>query len=264
MKPSFTISLFFTLTLLVGCVGNAVPEKVEAPERIFEFPKLEGNTGNGVYIDTSEQLESISYVYQNTSTTKTTIQLFDLRYYNDSFRLIPDSLPFSLTNNVELHVDYSQEFTIKYEDNYIPFPSGTDEFGNVIPKYHSTYDSIKIFPAYIVNYTDSLQGIENHDGRIIMIQEALNPQNEWRPVEYFSYSGCGNSFGITSLDTNCYIMFGVNKYKGDFKTKLRVRLRTNGNTIISNEYSGYINKSQFKEREDESIFNSYLKGIGGY
>lgn len=260
MNPSFTIFIIFVLALAASCTHSEV-ENVGPPEpkEEFEFPMLNGDSGNGEYIDTSRQIASRSYILQNTSTTETTIHLFDLKYYDDSFRLIPDSLPFSLTNKVELLVDNTQEFTIKYRDSYLPPPPGTDEFGNVIPKYQPPYDSIKVIPVYIVNYSDSLQGIENHDGKIIMIQEALNSNNEWKPIEYFSYSGCGNSYGITSLDTNCYLMFGVNKYRGNFKTKLRVRLKTNGNTILSNEYSGYINKSQFKQEEDEHMHHNYLK-----
>jgi hypothetical protein len=42
----------------------------------------------------------------------------------------------------------------------------------------------------------------------------------------------------------------------NFKTKLRVRLRTNGNTIISNEYTGYINKSQFKQDQEEHMYHN--------
>jgi len=261
MNLSLTISLIFVLTLIASCTHNTELGNVDSPELKpeFELPKLKGDSGNGEHIDTARQIPSKSYVLKSTSTTETTIHLFDLKHYDDSPRLIPDSLPFSLTNKVELLVDNTQGFTIKFRDSYLPPPPGTDEFGNVVPEYHPPYDSVKVIPAYIVNFTDSIQGIESHDGKIIMIQEALNSNNEWKPIEYFSYSGCGNSYGITSLDTNCYLMFGVNKYKGDVKTKLRVRLRTNGNTILSNEYFGYINKSQFKQEEGGYMHRNYLK-----
>lgn len=260
MKPSLTILILFLLTLAKGCTQSEA-ENVESSEAKieFEFPILHGDSGNGEYIDTSRQIASISSILQNSSTTVTTIHLSDLKNYHDPYRSFPDSLPFTLTNKVKLLVDNTQEFTIKYRDSYLPPIPGIDEFGKVIPAYQPPYDSIKVIPAYIVNYSDSLQGIEKHGGKIIMIQEALNANNEWKPIEYFSFSGCGNSYGITYLDTNCYLMFGVNKYKGNFKTKLRVRLKTNGNVILSNEYTGYINKSQLEQEEEENIYHNYLK-----
>ena len=258
MKQSFIISLIFVLILFVSCIENTTQKNEEQTDGIFEFPKLDGNTGNGVYIDTVKQLGLSRYPLEKNSISKNIIQLFDLQYSDNSFQLIQGSLQFSTTNDLGLYVDASQELTIKYKDDYIPPPHTFDESRNIIDEYHCPYDSIKAFPAYIINFTDSIQGVQNHDGKIVVIQEALNTENEWKPIEYFSNSGCSYSNGITILDTNSYLIFGVHKYKGDFKTKLRLRLNTNGNIIISNEYIGYVNKSQIVEGEN-SFGRSYLK-----
>lgn len=247
MKPSFNLSLFFALTIFAGCVEKTETEKVELNERVFEFPVLKADAGNGEYINSPNQLSPRTYILQNSSALT---QQIDLWYYGDS-------LPVSLSNEVKLYVDHSQEFTIKYIDSYLPPPLESNQLGSSNSQVYCPFDSVKVFPVYIVNYTDSIQGIQNQ-GNIIVIQEALNTENEWQPVEYFRYADCGNSYGITLLDTNCYIMFGVIKYNGDFKTKLRLRLKTNGKTIFSNELPGYINKSQFFENKKEQVYHDYL------
>jgi hypothetical protein len=248
MKPSCTISLIFTLALLVSCVEKTVNEKMEPTKRKFVFPELKIDIGNGEYINSSKQLSPRTYILQNTSTSTKPI---DAWYHGDS-------LSFSISNDVELYVDYSQEFTIKYIDSYLPPSPKSDSSGSLAPQGYCPFDSVKVFPAYIVNNTDSIQGIKNQRN-IIVIQEALNTKNEWKPVEFFRYADCGLSYGVTLLDTNCYIMFGVNKYKGDFKTKLRLRLKTNGKTIYSNEFLGYINKSQLIEVKEEQVYHDYLR-----
>ena len=186
MKPSIKFLLFTVLALVVSC-GENTEELVEPSGPVFEFPKLKGDGGSGEYINSTVQLSPRIYILENTSPTNTTFALVDLPYYKRTLDPIPDSLNFSLSNNIELHVDYSQEFTIKYIDRYLPPRPEWDESGNNEPRGYSPFDSAKVFPAYIVNYTDSVQGILEQ-GNIIVIQEALNIENEWIPIEYFEHA----------------------------------------------------------------------------
>lgn len=226
----------------------------------FAPPVLIKTEKSADVIDTTRQLESITYpliISKNDSIDFEGIPQFK------RFTLITDSIEYSVTNNLELFVDTSEIIVWKFweETPIEAYLIHVDKNGNEIPKepYITPYDKVKKFPVYIINNTDSIQAIENHDGRIIVIQEALSEQGDWQGIEYFEFSGCGNSYGRNLIKPNEYMLFGANQYRGDFKTKLRVRLRTNGKTILSNEFTGFINRSQLEKIEPTGFsWNQYL------
>lgn len=182
----------------------------------------------------------------------------------ERFSFFSDSIEYSESSNLELVVDPNQTFTSKFWEitPIEAFLTYLDENGKEIPKkpYQAPYDQVLKLPVFIFNNTDSAQIIEHHDGRLVMIQEALNKKGNWVGIEYFEYSGCGNSFGYNLIPKDQFMLFGINKYKGNYKTKLRVRLISNGKTLISNEFDGYINENQFKVVESRGGFayNRYL------
>lgn len=256
VKFQHIISLFIS-SAIVGC-GLDEPT-TEIQRREFQFPVCNFPAGSGEEIDTSGQLSARIYLMESPTENKLDFDFRDLKNYDENFNLIPDSVPFSLMSNLELHIDNSQEFTVKYQDRNIATPPVMDEDGILFDTYKSPYDSVKVFPAYLVNFSDSVQMVQFHDGDLVLIQEAMTPNLEWKPIEYFVYSDCGNSFSMKFLDTNAYFMFGIHKYKGDFYTNLRVRMLNNGRIILSNVYSGYINKSQFEQLEKNNMFHNYIE-----
>ena len=68
----------------------------------------------------------------------------------------------------------------------------------------------------------------------------------WKAIEYFVHSTCGNSYAEIELPNGFCLDGLIAKYIGDFKTKLRVKLLFNGQITYSNIYDGKINKSQFE------------------
>jgi hypothetical protein len=94
------------------------------------------------------------------------------------------------------------------------------------------------------------------EGCLSMIVQALNLKNEWKDIESWSPNQHLNIRTVT-LDSNYYWTFKTPVYKGDIKTKLRIKLKyINPNatsekyshkkeiTIYSNEYDGSINPGQ--------------------
>ncbi|PHR46523.1 MAG: hypothetical protein COA32_10285 [Fluviicola sp.] len=268
------------IALLLGCTdadkninessSEKIVEEVQTKSKL-EIPVLMNFPENGHAIDTNAQIESVTFPFYVNSSPADTIYYNDtLRYhiknpfYQSSMEFTPGDI--SKTNELKLFVDDSQSFAWKFWEpgSIESFIVELDEDGNEIPNKPSkpSYENVEKTPVFIFNPTDSLQGIENHDGALIVVQEALTKKGEWKPIEFFQFSGCGNSYAISVIDTNSFLMFGINKYSGDFKTKLRVRLYTNHNIILSKEFDGSVNLGQFEEREasiDRRGWNRYLK-----
>ena len=102
----------------------------------------------------------------------------------------------------------------------------------------------------LVNATSEVVSFPAQDSRLNIVQEALDRKGSWKPVEYLPSSWCGNSYHKVFLGKREYWEFAAAKYNGKFKTRLRFKLTYNASvgpkTIYSNEFSGSINKSQFK------------------
>ena len=256
MTKSVTISYLWLIGILLGCTSSETSlhenrvQKIKLPI-LVNFPK------SGSLIDTNAQLESISFPLNCIAKQGTTITYVDSIDYHEFKTVDGETYMYywkqKNRNNdgLELYVDVKHPIAWKYWEAF-PFESlliEIDEEGNEIPKkpYQPPYKKVIKFPVYIYNSTDSTQAIENQDGRLILVQEALTKDNKWKAIEYFEYSGCGNSYGIIPLPSHSLLMFGINKYSGNYKTKLRVRLKSNGQMFLSNEFDGYINIGQFEE-----------------
>ncbi len=114
---------------------------------------------------------------------------------------------------------------------------------------------------FINNFTDSSVIVPIEDDRLVLVQEAVDPEGNWKPIEYFIHSGCGMSYsGFRIPSKMCYEMMIV-KYSGNFKTKLRVRAMVGKQMYISNEFDGSINLGQFQSPEwvtSKGEANDYL------
>lgn len=106
----------------------------------------------------------------------------------------------------------------------------------------------------LVNTTNSSKPFEASDSRLSIVQEALDKQGRWRPIEFFYSSFCGNSHHKVFLGPKEYWSFAVPRYKGTFKTKLRFRLSQEKTNLLSNEFEGSINPGQFTAPKEPRKF----------
>ena len=100
-----------------------------------------------------------------------------------------------------------------------------------------------VFIKNISNIEIKLNTIDNSTLEIIL--EALNENNEWKPVEYIEYPWCGNSYFDHTFKPQSFIKITSGKYNGDFETKLRYKLKNYNDIYYSNIFVGKINKLQF-------------------
>lgn len=110
--------------------------------------------------------------------------------------------------------------------------------------YRGTFQGI---PLLLINKTGKTVDFTAQDSRLDVVQEALDKNGRWRPIEYLPQSWCGNSFHQVFLPAAQYWVFTVPRYYGIFETKLRAKLQLSEKEFLySNEYVGGISPSQFK------------------
>lgn len=113
--------------------------------------------------------------------------------------------------------------------------------------FDGKYKGLKLL---LVNATNEQVAFPASDSRLYIVQEALDRDGKWKPVEYLPSSWCGNSYHNVFLGAQEYWEFAAARYTGKFKTRLRFRLdgqksKTEKMAIYSNEFGGSVNAKQF-------------------
>lgn len=134
-------------------------------------------------------------------------------------------------------------------------PSNSDFAANAISMvvrpgeetiFEEKYKGIRLL---LINTMAKEQWFPALDGRLYIIQEALDTDGKWKPVEAFPASWCGNSYHRVRLGCNEYWEFSAPLYHGSFKTKIRFRLgQDDGSAVYSNEFEGSVNPGQFTNK----------------
>lgn len=99
------------------------------------------------------------------------------------------------------------------------------------------------YPVYIIN-NSNLWFITNMDTAFPILMQAKDKNSEWQHIEYRIDSKIDPGL-FYFLAPKSYFVSSAKKYNGDFKTKLRLKFKQQGEFIYSNEFSGSINESQF-------------------
>jgi len=112
------------------------------------------------------------------------------------------------------------------------------------------------FRLLLVNRTTAETNFVSCDTRLPIVQEALEGEGLWRPVEYLPASWCGNSYFCVTLPAGHYWEFAVPRYTGKIKVPLRFVLRIEGEMpVYSNEFEGSVNPEQFTEKQGHTPTN---------
>ena len=123
---------------------------------------------------------------------------------------------------------------------------------------------LNFYPIYLVNSTNTNKIIFGKDSHVFGIQEAQDKENynSWKPIEAKGWDFCGNGHWNLVIRPKEFGLVLMPKYKGDYKTKLRARIKNGNNIIVSNSYDGVINKSQFRIK-DSTYIQRRLKESNG-
>ncbi len=107
-----------------------------------------------------------------------------------------------------------------------------------------------LYAIRIVNSTASPIPISLQDWHLFLIQEAKNKQGEWKPIEYWEYSTCGNSYLTETLKPNGFLETKSIAYSGNYETEIRFKWLHNHQVYYTNPIKGAVHTSQFLIPED--------------
>lgn len=121
-------------------------------------------------------------------------------------------------------------------------------------------NSVKYQKVVIANYsTDSLIFKASHITGVYIIQEVLDSNNIWRPIEYINtriYCSVGEIKTYT-LNPSKFCNIYIPRYCGDYKTKIRLKLITLNGNIYSTPFEGSINYDQIYLDPNKLIKSSH-------
>lgn len=100
----------------------------------------------------------------------------------------------------------------------------------------------------IFNNTDDTISIQMQDWSFICVLQAQTEKKEWKPIEYWNFSSCGNSYHYKDYLPKMGDAFITELPKtGNFETKLRYKLLGVEKFYYSNEFEGKIDYCRFEE-----------------
>lgn len=106
---------------------------------------------------------------------------------------------------------------------------------------------------YIQNNTTGSVELNHQDYKIYILQEAMDENGIWKPIEYWESSDCGNSFGNIIIEPKEIIETKTTKYEGNFKTKIRFKLSEKDKVYYSNSLDSSINPNMLIVPNDFSF-----------
>ncbi len=116
-----------------------------------------------------------------------------------------------------------------------------------------------LYSIYVYNKTSDSLKISTQDWSLFLIQEAKNQNGDWKPIEYWMYSWCGNSYLSDKLEPNGILKTESKVYNGNFETQIRFKLLNDNKVYYSNSMTGFVNLSQFDIPNDLTEYRTYKR-----
>lgn len=105
-----------------------------------------------------------------------------------------------------------------------------------------------LFSIYVKNNGQKDVLLIPQNNKLTLIQEALNQDKKWKPIEFWVNSDCGMSYlKKINIKSEEIICLSSKKYLGNFKTKVRFKLLIDKKVYYSNSITASINKSKFEK-----------------
>ena len=212
-------------------------------------------------------INQLLYIGERKDSVLITTNSLNINQYYSEF-IEDDTIP--KESKFELIADTKQKLSIDLENFSFPPPPvalkgneyeidevKTDSIYEIWKKRQRNY--VNAYPVFIRNISKDTIHIDNQDGAVFLIQEAKNKIGEWKPIEYWIYSTCGNSYAYTSLGPNDILILKKVSYQGSFETEMRLKLRTNNKLVYSKPFKGSINEEQFDLENVDGFTKRRLK-----
>lgn len=193
------------------------------------------------------------------------IEVFNTNSINQSMSVFIGKSAFcdtySMTNYYNNNPNYKNDF-IDRKELWLSDSLKTDGF-ELFPDYKKTViwtnqedeRTFSYYPVYVVNNTPNTKLFKGKSQHVFSIQEALDSNKKWRPIEGRKLFFCGNGFWGLKIHSNEFVALLIPKYEGTFKTKIRIRIEIGDIIYVSTPYEGYINEKQFYfNKDDEYLY----------
>ena len=263
---------------------SSCQNKQDNNNNAFEFPKIIDTTKTSFcYLSPEKLLTPLNFIEQ-INQIGNSVDLTDTTHTKEKLFIDDHNLSDTTNKNIKerngltIYVDNSTNVSLDIEKfSFPPFIFDEMQEGDEKPKtknelkiedlvyqaklktWNDNRLTFKGYPVYIVNHTKKNIRIEEQDGRLMMIQEAKDKNGNWRPIEVWRFSDCGNSYGGILLKPNNYLMTKIISYKGNFETELRLKLLNDTIVFYSEPFKGSINLSQMDttllDKENRRYFN---------
>lgn len=118
------------------------------------------------------------------------------------------------------------------------------DYYNCFSSKEEAKSAFKGLPVYITNLSEREITIKHPKYRLNVIQEALDKEGKWAPIEALPASNTVIPLTVHTLKRGQFIVSVIFKYRGDFPTLLRLKLTSGDKIYYSNPFKGSINYSQ--------------------
>lgn len=242
---------FFLLALIafIGCnrPSQEVKEvKVKPIVEHFSIPKLTN----------SQPYDSIYVAEAKWVTYHDPIFLGKYSFEKTTIDINPYKRSYASYDSLEAEMNYARRFSNSDTVDYNGFDLVVDYNKDV---YYGTRDHIiredttvaTYYAVYIVNSTNKTKLFNGVDGGALGIQEAKERWNKnvgyssFRPIEHKQMKWCGMGDWKILVSPKEYVVLLFPKYKGTFRTEMRVRLQIGESTYVSKRFTGTVNEQQF-------------------
>jgi hypothetical protein len=240
-----------------------------------DLPRLITTADTGIEVDTKEMLESRPTLLAFNFKEDTVVGYKKALDYKKDIVEFHEKPKFP-ENNLKIIIDttysfYSKNFEYKNINNRKLTDSlhrlGERDINHIVDVWDNKSRELKnkyiaAYPVLIYNNSAAKAYITNpHGGTLLLVQEALDADGKWKPIEFrFGLSTCFIRYSYYVLSPKHYIATAIIKYKGNFKTKVRVKMISNGKVFYSNAVLGTINRSQF----NQDFVKPFLQDWGTY
>ncbi len=157
-----------------------------------------------------------------------------------SYRRLSQDKPWS----EDFFNDYKRTEFKSYED-YLIDHEKTSKYWDSLAIAENLFSNSMDMAIWILNNSNDTILFPNQDGSLIGLIEAIDKQGVWRPIQYWWFSWCGNSYMDLFLPPKQSIQIGLNNQLGDIETKMRLKIHGRDTIYFSNEFLGTVSPDDF-------------------
>jgi hypothetical protein len=158
----------------------------------------------------------------------------------ESYRQLAQDEPWSKV----FYKKYKRTEFKSYKD-YLIDHNKTSEFWDSLAIAENQFSNSMDMAVWIQNNSNDTILFPNQDGSLIGLIEAIDSRGEWRPIQYWWFSWCGNSYMDLILPPKKSIQIGLNNQLGDIETKMRFKIHGRDTIYFSNEFLGTVSTDDF-------------------